>query len=142
MAETLDCKGLMCPMPIVKLSKAMKVLNPGETLEVIGDDPAFGPDVRAWCAKMNAPLLSVTQQGVGEREQFARLAVLAAKLRVRRKDDPVGNADQQEAPVLQTGKGPDLGKNMEVLHPAQKVRVPAEGPVTVEEYRPATAHQA
>ena len=28
--ETLDCKGLMCPMPIVKLAKKMKEIPGGK----------------------------------------------------------------------------------------------------------------
>ena len=63
MTEKLDCKGLMCPMPIVKLSKAMKALNSGDTLEVTADDLAFEADVKAWCAKMKAPLNSLTKRG-------------------------------------------------------------------------------
>jgi TusA-related sulfurtransferase len=50
-------------MPIVKISKAVKVLSPGETLEVTADDPAFESDVRAWCDKTNHPLESLTRQG-------------------------------------------------------------------------------
>lgn len=63
MTEKLDCKGLMCPMPIVKLSKAVKSLAAGDTLEVTADDPAFEADVRAWCDKMKNPLKSLTKQG-------------------------------------------------------------------------------
>jgi len=31
---TLDCKGLSCPLPIVKTAIAVKKLQPGELLEV------------------------------------------------------------------------------------------------------------
>ena len=63
MAKKLDCTGLMCPMPIVKLSKAVKGMASGDTLEVRADDQAFEPDVRAWCQKMNHPLKSVNREG-------------------------------------------------------------------------------
>ena len=53
----------MCPMPIVRISKAVKALAPGEILEVAADDPAFEPDVRAWCEKMKQPLKSLIRQG-------------------------------------------------------------------------------
>ena len=39
-------------MPIVRISQTMKTMNPGQTLEVTADDPAFGADVRAWVKKM------------------------------------------------------------------------------------------
>ncbi|HHE39070.1 MAG TPA: hypothetical protein ENL20_10945, partial [Candidatus Cloacimonetes bacterium] len=32
--QTLDCKGLSCPMPIIKLAKAVKKMNSGEVLEM------------------------------------------------------------------------------------------------------------
>lgn len=63
MNEKLDCTGLMCPMPIVKLSKAVKALAAGDTVEVTADDPAFEADVKAWCAKMKAPLKSLSRRG-------------------------------------------------------------------------------
>jgi len=63
MSEKLDCTGLMCPMPIVRISKAMKALDAGDTLEVRADDPAFEPDVRAWCDKMQQNLVSLAKDG-------------------------------------------------------------------------------
>lgn len=54
----LDCKGLNCPMPIVKISRAMKELQPGVTLTVTASDPSFKADVEAWVRKMNQKLTS------------------------------------------------------------------------------------
>ena len=45
--QTLDTKGLNCPMPIVKAKKAMKGLNAGETLEVLATDPGAVRDFEA-----------------------------------------------------------------------------------------------
>ncbi|HFE44979.1 MAG TPA: sulfurtransferase TusA family protein, partial [Nannocystis exedens] len=36
----LDCKGLNCPMPIVRLSQAMRTLAAGESITIFADDPA------------------------------------------------------------------------------------------------------
>jgi len=49
--ETLDCKGLSCPMPMMKLAKAMKSLNSGEVLEMLGTDPGTKSDIPKWCDK-------------------------------------------------------------------------------------------
>ena len=49
--ETLDCKGLSCPMPMMKLAKAMKGLNSGEILEMLGTDPGTKSDLPKWCEK-------------------------------------------------------------------------------------------
>jgi TusA-related sulfurtransferase len=54
----LDCKGLNCPMPIVKISRAMKELQTGVTLTVTASDPSFKADVEAWVRKMNQKLVS------------------------------------------------------------------------------------
>lgn len=56
----LDCKGLNCPMPIVKISRAMKELQTGVTLTVTASDPSFKADVEAWVRKMNQKLTSFT----------------------------------------------------------------------------------
>ena len=62
-AQTVNCVGLACPMPIIKLSKAIKELAPGQRLEVVADDPAFAPDVRAWCNKTGNKLVSLDTDG-------------------------------------------------------------------------------
>lgn len=54
----LDCKGLSCPMPIVKLSREFKKLKVGQTLKVDSTDKAFLSDVTAWCEKMDQTLVS------------------------------------------------------------------------------------
>ena len=56
---TLDCKGLSCPMPIMKVAKAMKDLSSGEVLEMLGTDPGTKSDMPPWCEKNGNELLSV-----------------------------------------------------------------------------------
>lgn len=46
--QTLDAKGLACPMPIVKTKKAMDILNSGEVLEVHVTDKGALSDIPAW----------------------------------------------------------------------------------------------
>ena len=53
----LECQGLNCPMPIVRVSQTMKAMPAGQTLEVTADDPAFGADVKAWTKKMGYALI-------------------------------------------------------------------------------------
>lgn len=57
---TLDCKGLSCPMPIMKVAKAMKGLNSGEILEMLGTDPGTKTDMPAWCEKSGNEYLECT----------------------------------------------------------------------------------
>ena len=60
----LECQGLNCPMPIVRVSQTMKVMPAGQTLEVTADDPAFGADVKAWIKKMGYALLEFEEGAV------------------------------------------------------------------------------
>ena len=57
-ARVLDVRGLYCPMPIVKLSVAIKEIPVGETIKVIATDDAFPPDVESWCKNTGNELLS------------------------------------------------------------------------------------
>ena len=63
--EILDCKGLSCPMPIIKLAKTMKKMESGKVLEMLGTDPGTKEDVPKWCQKTgNEFLESVEESGV------------------------------------------------------------------------------
>ena len=46
--QTLDAKGLACPMPIAKTKKAIDTLNSGEVLEVLVTDKGALNDFTAW----------------------------------------------------------------------------------------------
>ena len=59
--ETLDCKGLSCPMPIIKLAKAMKKLPSGKVLQMIGTDPGSKEDVPKWCNKTGNQLVGTAE---------------------------------------------------------------------------------
>jgi TusA-related sulfurtransferase len=61
----LDCRGMSCPMPIVRLSRAMKELTVADTLTVQAADPSFRADVEAWVRKTGQALASfVDESGV------------------------------------------------------------------------------
>ena len=61
--ETLDAKGLMCPMPIVKLSKKIKEMQVGKVLELISDDVGSKEDVPAWCKRTGNKLVEMKEEG-------------------------------------------------------------------------------
>jgi tRNA 2-thiouridine synthesizing protein A len=46
---TLDCRGRRCPLPILDLARHIADVAIGDVVTVEADDPAAGPDVRAWC---------------------------------------------------------------------------------------------
>ncbi len=61
--QVLDLKGLLCPMPVVKLQLAIKKLAPGAIIEGIASDPGVMADIPAWSRSSGNELLSIQQQG-------------------------------------------------------------------------------
>ena len=45
----LDCRGMMCPLSIIRLANNLPDVPVGGTLAVVADDPAARPDIAAWC---------------------------------------------------------------------------------------------
>jgi len=63
--QTLDCKGLSCPMPMMKTAKAMKGLKSGNVLEMLGTDPGTKSDLPRWCGKTGNTLLDESELSGG-----------------------------------------------------------------------------
>ena len=60
MAERLlDCMGLRCPLPIVRISQAISAMPVGGRLRVEADDPAFRMDIEAWARRTGQALLEL-----------------------------------------------------------------------------------
>ncbi len=57
----LDCKDMYCPMPIVKLKKATKTMQSGQTLRLVATDPGSKRDIPAWAKKTGATILESTE---------------------------------------------------------------------------------
>jgi tRNA 2-thiouridine synthesizing protein A len=47
-SQTLDARGLACPMPIVKTAQRIKTMAAGDILEVIATDAGSVKDFAAW----------------------------------------------------------------------------------------------
>ncbi len=47
-ASTLDCTGLVCPLPVIRLSKAIKGAVPGAVVELLATDPGSVADLEAF----------------------------------------------------------------------------------------------
>jgi tRNA 2-thiouridine synthesizing protein A len=61
--QTLDVKGLNCPLPILKAKKALKDLPAGATLQVLATDPGAVKDFEAFCRTTGNELLESTSDG-------------------------------------------------------------------------------
>jgi tRNA 2-thiouridine synthesizing protein A len=47
--QTIDARGLSCPMPIVRTAQAVKTIASGALFEVLATDPGSTKDFAAWC---------------------------------------------------------------------------------------------
>jgi NADPH-dependent 2,4-dienoyl-CoA reductase/sulfur reductase-like enzyme/peroxiredoxin family protein/rhodanese-related sulfurtransferase/TusA-related sulfurtransferase len=59
----IDCQGLQCPGPIMRLKTAMDTLQPGDELIVRASDPGFAADAPAWCRANGHTLVTIGQEG-------------------------------------------------------------------------------
>lgn len=60
----LDCSGLQCPGPIVKIKETMDGMNAGDELVVRVSDPGFASDAPAWCRRQGHELSDLRPDGV------------------------------------------------------------------------------
>lgn len=61
----LDCSGLACPGPIMKLAETMKTLDGGDEVVVHVSDPGFALDGPAWAKRNGHQLLQIAPEGPG-----------------------------------------------------------------------------
>ena len=61
----LDCSGLACPGPIMKLSEKMKTLTAGDEVVVHVSDPGFASDAPAWARRNGHQLVAIEPEGPG-----------------------------------------------------------------------------
>jgi TusA-related sulfurtransferase/peroxiredoxin family protein len=101
---SLDCRGMLCPEPILELARAMRRLEPGSKIEVLADDPAFPVDLQGWCRSTGTNLASLD-----ERDGVYR-AVIHARER----------SEQRQAETVREDETGDTA----TLHDALMVRVP------------------
>ncbi|WHP16166.1 FAD-dependent oxidoreductase [Cellulomonas sp. ES6] len=66
----LDCTGLACPGPIMRLAETVRDLAPGDDVEIRVSDPGFALDGPAWAAAQGHELLSMEPEGPGFRARF------------------------------------------------------------------------
>ncbi len=61
--KILNCCGLQCPGPIMKVNDALKEMIEGETLKVSATDIGFAKDVENWCARTGNDFISKMKEG-------------------------------------------------------------------------------
>lgn len=92
-SQLLDCRGLVCPAPILEIAEVVRRQGAElETLVVLATDVDFPEDVEAWCRSTGATLLRLDHQADG---------VIRARIRVKHsgKDASISGAPTAIATV-------------------------------------------
>jgi tRNA 2-thiouridine synthesizing protein A len=58
----LDLKGLLCPMPVVKIAQAIKGVEIGTIIEATATDPGVMADIPAWARSSGQELVSIDKK--------------------------------------------------------------------------------
>ena len=61
--QTLDARGLNCPLPILRTKKTLNAMASGDALKVVATDPGSLKDMVAFCSQTGNTLLSSQQAG-------------------------------------------------------------------------------
>jgi len=61
--QTVDARGLSCPMPIVKTAQAVKTLPSGAFIEVLATDAGSVKDFAAWSRTTGHELVESSSDG-------------------------------------------------------------------------------
>ena len=69
--QSLDARGLNCPLPILRTKKALTAMSSGETLAILSTDPGSVKDMQAFCKQTGHELVA-TNSNQGEFEFFIR----------------------------------------------------------------------
>ncbi|MEB3102979.1 sulfurtransferase TusA family protein [Ferviditalea candida] len=59
----LDTKGLKCPLPVIRVKKAITGIEIGQIIEVESTDPGSMADFKAWARATGHELLAAEEQG-------------------------------------------------------------------------------
>jgi TusA-related sulfurtransferase len=57
----VDARGLLCPLPVIRLAQAARDAPAGTRFIVLADDPAARHDIPAWCRMRDHELHELTE---------------------------------------------------------------------------------
>jgi TusA-related sulfurtransferase len=80
MPTIVDCLGLECPMPIIKIRLALNILKKDDILHIYADDLVFQSEFHRFCVLANLELLTTKIQFDSETDEpyrFYEVKVIA-----------------------------------------------------------------
>lgn len=103
----VDARGVLCPVPIIRLARTARTCPEGTVLALLTDDPAAALDVPAWCRLRGHELLA-TDLLSGSADDPAAGARSAA-------GDPADPAPHPHAGTEPHAPNPDPGQSLRHL---------------------------
>jgi tRNA 2-thiouridine synthesizing protein A len=70
----LDCRRLLCPLPVIRVQDRVATLAGGDELEAVCTDPGALNDIPAWC-RINGHAVLETRTAGGEHVVVLRVQV-------------------------------------------------------------------
>ena len=61
--HTLDARGLLCPLPVIRTQNRIRTLEKGDILEILCTDPGALHDIPAWCRINGHRVLETVEDG-------------------------------------------------------------------------------
>jgi tRNA 2-thiouridine synthesizing protein A len=69
---TIDCRRLLCPLPVIRVQDRVAGMAPGDELEAVCTDPGALNDIPAWC-RINGHSVVETRSAGGEHVVVVRV---------------------------------------------------------------------
>ncbi|RMF27054.1 MAG: sulfurtransferase TusA family protein [Chloroflexi bacterium] len=60
--KVLDCREVLCPLPVIQTSQAIQEIEVGQVLKVLATDPGSPADIEAWARQTGHELISSGQE--------------------------------------------------------------------------------
>ena len=61
--QELDCRGMNCPLPVLKTKKAITALSAGDVLKVVATDPGSVADMAAFSRRTKHEIIEQSEGG-------------------------------------------------------------------------------
>ena len=71
-ATELDCRGLLCPRPVIELARHLEDVPVGAVIGVVADDTAAAHDIPAWCRMRDQEYVGVDRAEDGVARYLVR----------------------------------------------------------------------
>ncbi|OOZ41277.1 preprotein translocase subunit TatC [Solemya pervernicosa gill symbiont] len=61
-AQEVDARGLNCPLPILRMKKAMGSVESGDVVKMVATDPGSVKDMEAFCTQTGNELIETAEE--------------------------------------------------------------------------------